>query len=1234
VNRHAKASSAGSIEGSRSSKRRGPVLAVFALAICALALFAAPAISAPLTSATMGPITNVSYGSAHVSGTIHTNGPTYWRFDYSTDGVNWVEGPGEAHGGPIDPGDTAIEADLTGLKGGTKYFVRIGTYNQATNEAPLSPEPNPEFTTLAADPPSVETIDNASEVEYTTAEVSGKVNRPANSNDLTCNFEYVSDAQFTATGFEGAGQASCGPVATVGSSTVSTQLTGLSSGTTYHLRLAVANASAADSKVAAATFTTQTPTAPALVLNPATEVKYTTAQISGSVDPEGGNIQAGEPLPIHWELQYTPDPVEYGWSLAGEGTIEGAAAEESNPIPVPPANLESLQNGREYKFRLVVSSAGSVTISPEGSFETEAVSAPIVAADDATAVTGTTAHVSGHVTAGNLDPAFDANCSFDYVSDQHFQVDGFASAQQIACGPTNPVTGTSSTEVKADPTGLEANTVYHLRLRAENQGGKSTDVASSFETDPIAPTAQTLFANQVTADSALLTARVNPHNSAVTYQFEWGTDATYGSFVPATPTPLGFLGNSAHVITAPIASLQENSTYHFRISATNTETSQTTHGADHVLTTLSGSGPAPCANEVRRAESNSLALPDCRGYELVTPQLKDFPFGAPVSGNFAIAAAAGNAIAYNTSGPLPGSAAGTFENFNISRRTASGWISTPTSPPQNPVGGGQNFPKTIGFSSNLSQVFMQENPTLAAGAPADVISLYVRNAETASYEFITPGNGSFTLFWNLVGATADSTHLVFETLGDPVLPGMPGGFFPSLYEWSGGQLHYVGFVNGTPVEGVTLGQGFPFRVANAISADGSRIIFGWGNQLYDRIDNTSTKHISASQRTIADPNGTAPAGFWGASTDGGKVFFTSSEKLTDDATTGVNSTGRDLYAYDLGSETLTDLSVDTNPADPQGADVQGVVGNSDDGQYVYFVADGDLGGGATSGAPNLYVSHGNQVKFIATMDPADYGAWGSYQKAQDGQPGLTARVAASGDLVIQSIASLTGYDNVDPSTATPTSQVFRYATASGVLSCLSCRANGTSPSGNSTITPPFYESSIQRNITADGSRVFFSSTDAIVPGDINGKSDAYEWADGSTKLISDGTSGVNSFFQDASPSGDDVFIATAAPLVGQDTDSHVDLYDARAGGGFAKPPAAPVSCEGEACRGAGSAAPGAEAPVTPNFIGPGDPIPSKDSSKKRAKALKACKAKHSKKQRKKCESQVKKRFANKSGRGK
>jgi hypothetical protein len=1126
--------------GARAGRRVRGLVATLALAICASAIVAAPASAA---TPAFGTVSNIFSTSVHVKGHVgNLVGETYWRFEYSTDGSNWNEGVEPiGAGGPLATSQE-VEGELRGLQPATTYFVRLTVFDTGNSETTVEPGPYTSFTTLPAvtDLASVIATDDASEVGMTTAHASGEIQRPAGADpalDPACNFEYVTDAQFVANQpaerFAGATKVGCegeNPVTTESAVAVHAHLTGLAAGKTYHLRLSATNGAGTTSKEAADTFLTQSATPPTLALDAPSAISFRSAHISGSIDPEGGNTDLGGPLPIAWELQINREGA--GWEMAENGVLSNEEPAGGGPIPalsddpIPVAkNLESLQYGTEYKFRLVVSFAGNQEISPEGSFETE------------------------------IPP----------------------------------------------------------------------------------PAAQTLYAGSIQKNSATLAAAVNPKTYPVTYQFEWGTSVTYGNKAPAFPAPLGGASDEAlHFVTAPISGLQEGTTYHFRISATNTVTMITSHGDDHTFTTLAVAGPpAPCPNEVRRTESNSLSLPDCRGYELVTPAAKDFPFGAPISGNFAIAAAAGSAIAYNTSGPLPGSAAGTYENYNISRRKESGWVSTPISPPQNPVGGGQNFPATLSFTTNLSQLFLQENPTLAPGAQPNVISLYDRNAETGSYELITPGN-EFVQFWFFVGSSEDSKHLVIETLGAPLLPGIPGGgLIPSVYDWSGGELHYVGILpNGTPAENIALGQGAYGRLAHAVSANGRRMVFSSGNRLYDRIDNTSTTYISASQRTVPDPNGTRPAGFWGASTDGGTVFFTSSEKLTNDATTGLNDAGQDLYAYDLGSGTLTDLSVDTNPADgATGANVQGVVGNSDDGQYVYFVATGDLGGGADSGAPNLYVNHDNQVKFIATMDPADNGVWGGPQKAFGGFPGLTARVAANGDMAFQSIAPLTGYDNVDPSTGAPTSQIYRYAPSSGDLSCLSCRADGSPPSGNSTITAPFNTTNIQRNISANGSRVFFSSTDAIVPGDTNGKSDVYEWSEGSTRLISDGTSGYNSYFQDASPNGEDVFFATAARLVGQDTDSHVDLYDARAGGGFAKPPAAPVPCEGEACRGAGSSAPDSLAPTTPSFVGPANPHPSAKATK-RAKALKACKAKHSKKQRKNCESKVKKRFAKKSGRGK
>jgi hypothetical protein len=1345
VTRAASGGSSGS--GARAGRRIRGLVVTLALALCALALTAAPAFAAA-TSASVDTITAVSYGSAHITATIHadggqpnTVGQTYWRFDYSSDeGQTWVEGPDPAHAGPIPiNGDQTVEADFIGLKSGTKYLVRVGYYNETTNEAGTSLAPNPDFTTLAADPPVVETTDNAAEVGYTTAEVSGKINRPAASDDLACNFEYVTDQQFIENEgnslplFEGATSVACdqSPVATVGSSTVSTKLTGLATGTIYHLRLTASGAGGSDSKVAASTFVTESPTAPTLAIDPPSEVKYTTAHISGSVDPEGGNEEGGNPLPIRWELQYSPDPVAFGWSFAAEGTIEGPEAGESNPIPVS-ANLEFLQSAREYKFRLVASYAGNVVNSPEGTFETQTASAPTVVIDPASSVTAATAHFSGHVTAGGTDPAFNSTCSFEYITDAAFQPhgeiqrltirategtftlsyegevtgplpfnasdaeietalqglakigsggvivspgpsgpkvivshtltfpaatninevgadptfltsnqpevsfnefaeittitqghpEGFEAASSIACAPLDPQTGTingeSATAVHADATGLEPNAVYHLRLRAKNQGGESSDVAANFETDPIAPGVQTLSASQSGAHSAVLAGRVNAHNSAVTYQFQWGMDATYGNFAPASPAPLGASDNSSHLVAAPITGLQEGVTYHFRIVATNTETNEASAGADHVFEAPLAPGSSACPNEQRRSEANSLALPECRAYELTMPAVKDFPFGA-ANRPLAFSSSDGNAVAYNTYGPMPGARSGMQEDFNVARRGEGGWTNTPISPPQSNDLSLLSLPTTFVFTEDLKYAGLYANPPLA-NAPEGVSSLFVGNTETNTYTYLgAQSSGSFAngnvLNAFVVALSADGSHAVYTVQ-------VSGA--SNTYEYFNGTVRNVGiYPDGTVAERSFIIEGAGYPVRNALSRDGRRIVWSDGSQLFDRIDGTETVELSASHRTVPDPHGRGLAHFRGASVDGGKVFFTTRGALTDTATPGGTE---DLYEYDLESATLTDLTAAAHGT----ANVLGVVGNSDDGEYVYFVATGDLGGGAEAGADNLYLAHAGAITYIASLDPADSPAWGF--------PGLlfsTARVSADGYLAIQSVARLTGYDNVSSSTGAPTNQVYLYSPGPGTLICASCRPDGSPPSGSATIRVANLLTNTHRNLSDDGTRLFFDSTDAIVPGDTNGKTDVYEWTAGAPDLISDGTGDFDSTFQDASPSGNDMFFATGARLVGQDTDSHIDLYDARVGGGFPRPAAAPVPCEGEACRGSGSAVAGVASAATPGFSGPGNPHEKATNGKKRAKALKACRSnKHSKKQRRKCESKVKKRFANKSGRGK
>ena len=252
------------------------------LAVLAVSLVASLAITATASATRIGAITNVSYSSAVIGTKITATGFTLYNFEYSTNETTWSSGPTEAVF--ANNGDVPIEPTLSGLKGGTKYFIRL-----AVNGAPTVPAapPYPEFTTLTVDPPTIVATDDASPVFSTSATFAGKVKRPANAdpafNVSSCRFEIVSDAQFVATGFQGATVEVCEPVTPYkepnGETDVSARLTGLSPETTYHLRLAVENAApGAVTKEATHTFTTlPRVAAKPTILGPAMPPKSTNA---------------------------------------------------------------------------------------------------------------------------------------------------------------------------------------------------------------------------------------------------------------------------------------------------------------------------------------------------------------------------------------------------------------------------------------------------------------------------------------------------------------------------------------------------------------------------------------------------------------------------------------------------------------------------------------------------------------------------------------------------------------------------------------------------------------------------------------------------------------------------------------------------------------------------------------------------------------------------------------------
>jgi DNA-binding beta-propeller fold protein YncE len=89
---------------------------------------------------------------------------------------------------------------------------------------------------------------------------------------------------------------------------------------------------------------------------------------------------------------------------------------------------------------------------------------------------------------------------------------------------------------------------------------------------------------------------------------------------------------------------------------------------------------------------------------------------------------------------------------------------------------------------------------------------------------------------------------------------------------------------------------------------------------------------------------------------------------------------------------------------------------------------------------------------------------------------------------------------------------------------------------------------------------------------------------GCLHLISSGGSPFESVFWGASPDGEDVFFTTEASLLPQDP-GLVDLYDARVDGGFPQP-SLPAPCEGEACQ-SPPPPPGFGTPSSAGYSGPG-----------------------------------------------
>ncbi len=456
------------------------------------------------------------------------------------------------------------------------------------------------------------------------------------------------------------------------------------------------------------------------------------------------------------------------------------------------------------------------------------------------------------------------------------------------------------------------------------------------------------------------------------------------------------------------------------------------------------------------------------------------------------------------------------------------------------------------------------------------------------------------------------------------------------------------------------------------------------NELFARIDGSRTVAISepsVADCPLCDTSVPADAAFQGASADGSKVVFTTTQALLG------SDTSENLYEYDFdppagepkvarvsgGDGSVTDPVAEVQPAQPYFDDSSPRVFLSEDGSHAYFIARGVLttapngmGERAQSGGENLYMWErdteypGGRTVFIAEC--GDLG--GKHSEVQVSPDGYF--------LLFTSSCHLTAGDT------SSARQVFLYNAQSGSMVRVSAGLEGYNNDGNVTgedleggaldahiVVQPgdilgARGGALARSMSDDGSYVFFQSPVGLTPQALNEvqvsvpvaelvyAQNVYEYHDGRVWLIGSDSSvahlanGLSHPYVPVligvSASGGDVFFRTGDQLVGQDTDSQVDFYDVRVGGGFPAP-VAPTGCVGDACQGSPSVLPVFGVPSSVVFSGRGSvaPVVSKPvvapkaltAAQKLSRALKVC-LKEPRRRRASCEAGAKRRYGQSS----
>ena len=412
-------------------------------------------------------------------------------------------------------------------------------------------------------------------------------------------------------------------------------------------------------------------------------------------------------------------------------------------------------------------------------------------------------------------------------------------------------------------------------------------------------------------------------------------------------------------------------------------------------------------------------------------------------------------------------------------------------------------------------MFFQTEEQLTGADTDDALDVYRRNGPNLGLISTGPNGGNGPHDAQLVAVSTTGIRIFYATREPLVAADTDQAV--DIYQRAGGTVTLIS-------TGPQGGNGPWHAELAGISDNGRHVFFETNEQLvagdtdgvqdiYERYDGTTTTQASTGP---AGTNMALPASVDAVTPDGNHVFFTTNEPLvaadTDD--------NPDVYERSGGATTIHSIG----PNGGNGAGAATLTGISDDGALVFFETPERLNTTTDRDSRNdVYQSSGGAVTLLT--------------------PGPTDATASEVFFVGASRDGTRVLVRTEENMAAPDTDGRQdiYQVQGGAVSLASTAGGGGAPADAQFA-----------GASDDGTHVYFETTEPLLPGDTDFRIDVYERYGGQTALISTGPNGGNGAydarFRAASGDGKRVFFRTSEALIPTDTDLTADTYSANVPG--------------------------------------------------------------------------------------